>query len=76
MWQQYKIGTFNTPTWQSVSQFWFADLIDKELYRCEELLIELSGVVQQIKQLLEGSWSLKTEIKYKGRQALYDAQYW
>ena len=61
------IGYFQCPMGNTVSTFMYSDLINKEVYRCDEFYLENIGVVQSFKQLTEGSTTLQTDIKYKDK---------
>ena len=65
MFDDFEVGVWKTPEGQNVSNFLFADLLGKSVGRCEELVVETTGMVQSLKSLLEGNRSFKTEIKYK-----------
>ena len=60
-----EIGYFQCPMSNNVSNFMYANLINKLVYRCDEFFLEQLGVLQSFKQLTEGSKTLQTEIKYK-----------
>ena len=59
------IGYFQCPMGQNVSTFMYANLLNKEVYRCDEFILEHAGVLQSFKQLTEGSSTLQTDVKYK-----------
>ena len=59
------IGYFQCPMGQNVSTFMYANLLNKEAYRCDEFILEHAGVLQSFKQLTEGSSTLQTDVKYK-----------
>ena len=58
------------PTSNQLSNFWLQDLVGKSVYGCEELKIEFKGVLQRIKQLMEGNKELDTPIKFGDNKAL------
>ena len=60
-----EVGYFQCPMSNNVSNFMYANLINKLVYRCDEFFLEQLGVLQSFKQLTEGSRTLQTEIKYK-----------
>ena len=59
------VGYFQCPMGQNVSTFMYANLLNKEAYRCDEFILEHAGVLQSFKQLTEGSSTLQTDVKYK-----------
>ena len=59
------VGYFQCPMGQNVSSFMYANLLNKEAYRCDEFILEHAGVLQSFKQLTEGSSTLQTDVKYK-----------
>ena len=59
------VGYFQCPMGQNVSTFMYANLLNKEAYRCDEFILEHAGVLQSFKQLTEGSNTLQTDVKYK-----------
>ena len=59
------VGYFQCPMGNTVSSFMYADLLNKEAYRCDEFILEQAGVLQSFKQLTEGSSTLQTDVKYK-----------
>ena len=61
----YEIGYFNCPMSTHISTFLFQGLINKSVYRCDELVLEQLGFVQAFKQLTEGSKTLQTDVKFK-----------
>ena len=54
----------------AVSTFMYSNLLNKEIYRCDEFYLENAGVLQSFKQLTEGSSTLQTDVKYKDRTAV------
>ena len=60
----FEIGSIACPTSNHTSVFWLQDCIGKQVYRMEEMVIEFQGVLQRIKQLMEGSKELDTNVKY------------
>lgn len=67
--EPYEHGVISPPTSNQLSDFWLQDLVGKSVYRCEELTIELKGVLQRIKQLMEGNKELDTPIKFGDNKA-------
>ena len=61
----FEIGYFNCPMSTNISPFLFQGLINKMVYRCDELVLEQLGMVQAFKQLTEGSKTLQTDVKFK-----------
>ena len=61
----YEIGYFQCPMSSHVSPFLFQGLINKSVFRCDELVLEQLGFLQSFKQLTEGSTTLQTDVKYK-----------
>ena len=59
------VGYFQCPMGNNVSTFMYANLLNKEVYRCDEFILEHAGVLQSFKQLTEGSSTLQTDVKYK-----------
>ena len=68
--QSYEQGVISPPTSNQLSDFWLQDLVGKSIYGCEELTIEFKGVLQRIKQLMEGNKELDTPIKFGNNKAL------
>ena len=64
------IGYFQCPMGNTVSTFMYSNLLNKEIYRCDEFYLENAGVLQSFKQLTEGSSTLQTDVKYKDRTAV------
>ena len=65
MYQAHEIGYFNCPTGPQPSSFMLQQLTNCLAYRCDEMIFENLGVLQTMKQLLEGSSTLHTDVKYK-----------
>ena len=65
LFKPYEIGYFNCPTGPNPSPFLLQSLTNSIAYRCDEMVFEHLGVIQMIKQLLEGSHTLTTDVKYK-----------
>ena len=65
MYQPHEIGYFNCPTGPQPSSFMLQQLTNCLAYRCDEMIFENLGVLQTMKQLLEGSSTLHTDVKYK-----------
>ncbi|XP_047142743.1 uncharacterized protein LOC124817011 [Hydra vulgaris] len=61
----HEIGYFNCPTGPNPSAFLLQALSNCLAYRCDEMVFEHLGVIQLMKQLLEGSNTLTTDVKYK-----------
>nr|XP_047142737.1 uncharacterized protein LOC124817008 isoform X2 [Hydra vulgaris] len=61
----HEIGYFNCPTGPNPSAFLLQALSNCLAYRCDEMVFEHIGVIQLMKQLLEGSNTLTTDVKYK-----------
>ena len=61
------IGYFQCPMGNTVSTFMYSNLLNKEVYRCDEFYLENAGVLQSFKQLTEGSSTLQTDVKYKDK---------
>ena len=61
----HEIGYLNCPTGPNPSPFLLQTLTNCIAYRCDEMVSEHLGVIQMIKQLLEGSHTLTTDVKYK-----------
>ena len=68
--EPYEQGVISPPTSNQLSNFWLQDLVGKSVYGCEELKIEFKGVLQRIKQLMEGNKELDTPIKFGDNKAL------
>lgn len=68
--EPYEHGVISPPMSNQLSDFWLQDLVGKSVYRCEELTIEFKGVLQRIKQLMEGNKELDTPIKFGDNKAL------
>ena len=64
MYQSHEIGYFNCPTGPQPSSFMLQQLTNCLAYRCDEMIFENLGVLQTMKQLLEGSSTLYTDVKY------------
>ena len=64
IYQPHEIGYFNCPTGPQPSSFMLQQLTNCLAYRCDEMIFENLGVLQTIKQLLEGSSTLHTDVKY------------
>ncbi|XP_047142739.1 uncharacterized protein LOC124817009 isoform X1 [Hydra vulgaris] len=60
----HEIGYFNCPTGPNPSAFLLQALSNCLAYRCDEMVFEHLGVIQLMKQLLEGSNTLTTDVKY------------
>ena len=65
IYQAHEIGYFNCPTGPQPSSFMLQQLTNCLAYRCDEMIFENLGVLQTMKQLLEGSSTLHTDVKYK-----------
>ena len=65
MYQAHEIGYFNCPTGPQPSSFMLQQLTNCLAYRRDEMIFENLGVLQTMKQLLEGSSTLHTDVKYK-----------
>ena len=65
MYQAHEIGYINCPTGAQPSSFMLQQLTNYILYRCDEMIFENLGVLQTMKQLLEGSSTLHTDVKYE-----------
>ena len=65
MYQAHEIGYFNCPTGPQPSSFMLQQLTNCLAYRCDEMIFENLGVLPTMKQLLEGSSTLHTDVKYK-----------
>ena len=63
--QPHEIVYFNCPTGPHPSSFMLKQLKNCLAYRCDEMIFENLGVLQTMKQLLEGSSTLHTDVKYK-----------
>nr|XP_047142279.1 uncharacterized protein LOC105846941 isoform X2 [Hydra vulgaris] len=63
--KRHEIGYFNCPTGPNPSAFLLQALSNCLAYRCDEMVFEHLGVIQLMKQLLEGSSTLTTDVKYK-----------
>ncbi|XP_047137287.1 uncharacterized protein LOC124813806 [Hydra vulgaris] len=61
----HEIGYFNCPTGPNPSAFLLQALSNCLAYRCDEMVFEHLGVIQLMKQLLEGSNTLTTDVKNK-----------
>lgn len=59
------IGHFNCPLSNNVSSFFLQACINTYIYRCDEFCFKQEGVVQCMKQLLEGSNCLNSDVKYR-----------
>ena len=68
--EPYEHGIIAPPTSNQLSDFWLQDLVGKSVYRCEELTIEFKGVLQRMKQLMEGNKELDTPIKFGDNKSL------
>ena len=65
LYEPFEIGYFACPMSSHISPFLFQGLINKLVYRCDELVLEQLGFVQSFKQLTEGSKTLQTDVKFK-----------
>ena len=65
MYQPHEIGYFNCPAGPQPSSFMLQQLTNCLAYRCDEMIFENLGVLQTMKQLLEVSSTLHTDVKYK-----------
>ena len=63
--KSHEIGYFQCPMSNHISPFLFQGLINKLVFRCDELVLEQLGFVQSFKQLTEGSKTLQTDVKFK-----------
>ena len=62
---QFEIGYFQCSMGPNPSSFMFQGLVNTLIYRCDEMVFEYMGLVQVMKQLLEGSRSLTVDQKFK-----------
>lgn len=66
-----KVGSFRIPVGNIINNFWLSNLVgDKEIYRCDEFLIETIPVWQEIKTITEGSPYMELEVKFKSSTRL------
>ena len=65
MYQAHEVGYFNCPTGPQPSSFMLQQLKNCLAYRCDKMIFENLGLLQTMKQLLEGSSTLHTDVKYK-----------
>ena len=65
MYRPHEIGYFNCPTGPQPSSFMLQQLTNCFAYRCDEMIFENLGVLQTMKQLLEGSSTLHSDVKHK-----------
>ena len=73
MYNVWDIGVFAYPPGTSVSQFYLDGLLNTFIYRCDEIVFEHLPVVQLMKNLLESSKILNTDVKYKSKQYIQSA---
>ena len=62
MYQAHEVGYFNCPTGPQPSSFMLQQLTNCLAYRCDEMIFEKLGVLQTMKQLLEGSSTLHNDV--------------
>lgn len=67
---EYYIGNFSIPVGNSVSPFWLQDLVQKEIGRCEEAVVDREDVAQVLKAVCEGNPNLKVDVKYEEPQQI------
>ena len=68
--RDWEIGGFSCPPGTNVSQFHLDNLLNTFLYRCDEMVFENISIVQRMKNLLEGSRLMDTDVKYKSKQQI------
>ena len=68
--KDWEIGAFSCPPGINVSQFHLDALLNTFLYRCDEMIFENICIVQRMKNLLEGSRLMDTDVKYKSKQQI------
>ena len=68
--QEWEIGTFACPPDITVNQFYLGALLNMHIYRCDEIVFENLNIVQKMKNLLEGSRLLDTDVKYKSKMQI------
>lgn len=66
--QDWEIGGFSCPPGTNVSQFHLDNLLNTLIYRCDKMFFENISIVQRMKNLLEGSRLMDTDVKYKSKQ--------
>ena len=71
--QPWEIGCFSCPPGTTVCQFYLDALLNTFIYRCDEIIFENLSIVQKMKNLLEGSHLLDTDVKYKAKQQILPA---
>ena len=67
--REWEIGAFSCPS-DTNSQFYLHALVNTFVYRCDEVVFENLLIVQRMKNLLEGSRLLDTDVKYKSKMQL------
>ena len=68
--RNWEIGAFSCPPGTNVSQFHLDNLLNTFVYRCDEMVFENISIVQRMKNLLEGSRLMDTDVKYKSKQQI------
>ena len=73
MYNVWDIGVFSCLPGTQVNQFYLDGLLNMFIYRSDEIVFEHLSVVLIMKNLLEGSKILNTDIKHKSKQHISTA---
>ena len=71
--EEWQIGVFSCPPGTTVCQFYLDGLLNTFVYRCDEIIFKNLSIVQKMKNLLEGSRLLDTDVKCKSKQQILPA---